>query len=265
MPFVVLAQQTEFKNGSLTIDFGKKKSQKEDTVQPRIITDDEAEEAMQEKKKKTKPAKQELTEDEVDWKKNGIFKMLFVAGLNATQVDGDRAYGYYHMGATTGVGAMVKFHKNISVSMELLYSMRGATKRYKLNSGAGEGFRIDWDYVEVPIGINFHDKKLVMAGVGLSFGAMVRNKLTYTHYNTAGIPDGVPAEDCMIFEPLKFDLSAYAGFQFLIKQQFGLGVRFSYSLIGLRQACTDTKVQRQYNNVLGFRFMYILNSFKKKK
>jgi hypothetical protein len=47
-------------------------------------------------------------------------------------------------------------------------------------------FRQQWDYVGIPLMLNVHDKKLVMASAGLSFNYLVRNKLRYDVYDAKG-------------------------------------------------------------------------------
>lgn len=263
MPVFIYAQNEE-KGPVIIIDLGKKnknteentdstksnnKKPKEDKV---YMREDEKLQPTEEKK----PAQQE---DPVDFKK-GLFKANFIAGVNLCQVDGDGMYGYNQIGAVAGIGAMVKFHRNMSVSMELLYSMKGARSRI---SAAATGqsiadYRIAWDYIEIPLLFNVHDKKLFMFTVGPSFGAMIRYKEQL---------NGIDVRDSSGYggSPKKIDIGVTAGFQFLIKQRFGIGARFTYSVMGIRPARTaETRVSRQYNNVIAIRFMYILDAVKKK-
>jgi len=261
-------------------DMNKKKNQeseqkKEETPPPApTYSSDEEEEAVPVKKKKEKkavvaeenayaPKKEEQQEEKPDFR-NGIFKGLFIAGLNATQIDGDDGYGYNNIGAHLGVGAMVKFHKHMSVSMEMLYSMRGAQRRLFGNNQADSSFKIVHDYIEVPLLFNVHDKKLIMASVGISAAYMVRNKLMLNGIDYTNAESTAPIPSAFLVEPKKFDLSALIGLHFIIKEHFALGARFSYSLLGIRPAMPGSRVRNQYNNVLSFRFMYILSPKKKK-
>ncbi len=258
LPLFVFTQTTIDKSGTITIDFGKKKKV-ENTDSTAQVTYPDEEETPAPKAKKVKPAPKE-GEEEAPNPKNGLFKLLFIAGANAAQIDGDLDYGYRYFGAHVGLGTMVKFHKNFSVSMELLYSMKGARNRpnLRLSGDSITRFVIAQDYIEVPLSLNIHDKKLVIFNLGLSFGALVRFKQTVNGLNQTDNPiSGTPS---------RFDLSAQGGLHFLIKQKFGIGARFSYSLIPLRPAFPGpTKVRNQYNNVVTLRFMYILDSIKKKK
>lgn len=267
LPFVVVAQQTEFKNGALTIDFGKKKGQQSDTVQQQNTVVEEEEEAPAPKAKKVKAKPQGEQEEEFNPKRDGLFRALFSAGLNLSQVDGDNQAGYSNPGAQAGVGVMVKFHKNLSVSTQILYTMKGAYRKRNLNETPQYTFHISWDYVQVPLLFNVHDKKLIIASVGLGFGYMIRNKMTYRLENPPG--SGNLMDTAIIgfqnIEPRKFDLTGIIGFQFLIKQVFGIGFKFEYSFLKLRPAFgTNTKVLNMYNNTIALNFTYILNPIKKK-
>lgn len=265
---IVLFAQTEIKGNTLIIDFGKKKP-KQDTVQKQQpvkqeVPEDE-EESFPKQKKEKKAAAASQSEDAPDFKKEGVFKGLFHAGINASQIDGDKEYGYKYLGFHGGIGAMVRFHRNISVSMEMNYSMKGAKARYTPagrtpQSNTLQKYMASFDYIDVPVSLNVHDKKLVMISLGLTPAVLVRYKeLDYSGNDVSSKPP--------YGSPIKFDLSAFAGFHFVIKQHFLLGGKFSYSLIKLRPSYPGTKVNGQYHNVLTFRFMYILDktSFKKKK
>lgn len=269
LPFVVLAQQTDFKDGALTIDFGKKKKQNTDTVaaQQPVTEEEEQEDSPKPKKeKKVKTANPEEQEDEFNPKRDGLFKALFSAGLNVSQVDGDDQAGYKQPGAQGGVGVMIKFHKYLSVSAQILYNMKGAYRRRNLNESPQQMFRINWDYMSIPLLFNIHDKKLIIASVGLGLNYQVRNQIIYKIENPVGTGNMVDTVSVLHSpEPRKFDLTAIVGFQFLIKKVFGIGAKFEYSLIGLRpSAGLNTKVRMMYNNTLTLNFTYILSPKKKK-
>lgn len=262
LPFVAFAQ-TQYKNGTLSIDFGKKKEQPVDTPKPEKIIypsdEEEQEDAPKAKRVKTKTAATS-NKDDFDFKRDGLFKGMFSAGINACQIDGDNEYGYKYLGANVGVGVMIRFHKFVSVSMEIDYSMKGAKARIipSPNPISAQLYLVQNDYMEIPIGLNIHDKKLIMASIGLAPGFMVRYKeRDYTGNDVTNNPP--------FGQPRRFDLSGFAGFGFVFKQQFYVGAKISYSFLKMRAAFSGTKTNGQYNNVLTFRFMYILNGIKKKK
>jgi hypothetical protein len=264
LPFVLFAQ-TQYKDGVISIDLGGKKKQKQqDTTQQEQYvypSDEEEEETPKPKKEKRKTAAGQQ-EEIPDFKRDGLFKGLFHVGLNAAQVDGDNEYGYKHLGVNAGVGAIVRFHKNLSVSLEMAYAMRGARARLSPNGANANFFKTHFDYLEVPVSFNVHDKKLVMFSVGLIPAVLVRYK---EWDRVSGFE--VDYNNPPFGQPRKFDLSAFGGFYFVIKQHFVLGAKFSYSVLSMRRAENATRVNGQYHNVITVRFMYIMDkaSFKKKK
>lgn len=265
----LLFGQVEIKDGALTIDFSKKKRQQQDSTQVN----------HNEEGKPTREKKQTIAEEEQspDFRKEGIFKAQFIAGLNLSQIDGDNQAGYVHPGVHVGIGAMVKFHKNFSTSVEIVYGMKGATQKfsqitYTDTFGTYSGvfrFRQSWDYIQVPVMLNIHDKKLVMASLGLSFNYLVRNKLMFEAYDNAGNPTNSLYNLQLALDrpPRAFDLGGVVAFQFLIKRVFGIGARFEYSLIGLKPSLGKqlTRVNQMYNNSITIRMMYILDPVSVKK
>ena len=261
LPFVLFAQ-TQYKDGTITIDFGKKNKQQQDSInkEQNVYPSDDEEEAPKPKKEKKKPAANEQ-EEIPDFKRDGLFKGLFNVGLNATQVDGDIHAGYKYLGANVGVGAMVRYHKNLSTSIEIAYSMRGARAQFARGGATPNFFRTNFDYVEIPISLlNIHDKKLVMFSLGITPALLVRYKEwdSQTGFEVSNNPP--------FGQPRKFDLSVFGGFYFVLKQHYVLGAKFSYSVISMRGAEPNSRVSGQYHNMLTFRFMYIMDkaSFKKK-
>ncbi|MCS6819603.1 MAG: porin family protein [Chitinophagales bacterium] len=205
---------------------------------------------------------EERDEDPPDFRK-GLFRGLFIAGLNACQVDGDDDAGYKYLGAHVGIGALVKFHKHMSVSMELLYNMKGAQRRLFGNLNADSTFRLVHDYVQVPILFNVHDKRIVIFSAGISFGYMVRFRQIINGTDYTNPDHSAPIAPQFIQPPRRFDLCGEAGLHFVVKDRFAFGGRFSYSLIGMRDALPATRVSKQFNNVITFRFMYLLLPNKK--
>ena len=211
-------------------------------------------------------------EDVPEFKRDGIFKAVLHAGINGAQIDGDGYAGYNHIGADVGVGVLVRLHKFFSLGMDINYSMKGA--KQKLNtSGSGQGYdslgniislfkyRVDFDYIEVPIALIVQDKKYIMFSAGLSMAALVH----YREQNEAGVENtNAPPNG----PPKNFDFCAFGALDFVIHKNYVLGIKFSYSLIPLRgpQYQGLTRLFGEYNNVLNFHFAYIIdkNTFKKK-
>lgn len=267
LPVVAFCQTQLHKDGSITIDFGKKnKTEQADTPQPKKFVypsdEEEAEENETPKQRRAKHRAANNTTDDFDFRRDGLFKGLFSVGLNACQVDGDNQAGYNYLGFNGGVGVMIRYHKYLSASVEINYSMKGAKERLVPNQNPmnAQLYQLQLDYIDVPISLlNVHDKKLVMFSIGLTPEVLVRYK--------ERSPAGIDVTDNPPFgkTPKRFNLSGFAGFGFTIKQQFYLGAKFSYSFLSMRPAYAGTKTNGQYNNVITVKFMYIMNAIKKKK
>ena len=258
LPGIMMAQ-IENNNGTITIGFGKKKPLKQDTVQQQPAVNHK-EIISPTKKKPEKTERKSSLAPNSDFKKDGIFKGLFHVGVNACQVDGDDAWGYKYFGFEGGVGVMARFHKYLSTSVEINYSMKGSNPTY-LTQGANANFyNLQLDYVEVPVSLNVHIINPLMLSVGLAPAVMVRYK--ETNRDGLNITNSTP-----LGQPNRFDLPIFAALHVIIKQHYAIGGMFSYSLIKLRPAYAGTRLNGQYNNYITLNFMYILDkgSFKKKR
>ena len=101
-----------------------------------------------------------------------------------------------------------------------------------------------------------------MFSAGLNLGYLVyfseRNEVGHNIIDSVGEP-----------QPKKFDLDAFAALHVIIKKQFAIGLKFSYSMLPFRaiepQYVSFTRIRSgEYNNVVTIRFMYILKALKRK-
>lgn len=187
------------------------------------------------------------------------FKGLFSAGLNLAQIDGDGPAGYGYLGAHVGAGTMFYAHKNIGLSLEMIYTMLGSIERRKENIGAQSVFTSAMDYLQVPLMFNVDDRQNILASIGIAPGILLRNQLKFEEYNSSGDIISFEAPECLTNEPTPIDLSIVAGLQFVLKERYSFGGRFSYSLLGIRSPCEGmTRASAMRHNVITFRFTYIL-------
>jgi hypothetical protein len=196
--------------------------------------------------------------DEVkpDFSRESIFKALFVGGMNFSQIEGSGEARYRKYGAVVGGGTVIKFSRRFSVSVELLYSQKGARPEFGTSQVTGQKnkFDITSDYVDLPFTFSVHDKKTLMFGAGLQVSVLARYQQTDSAGNnvtTHPPPNGEP--------PHKVDLLGQVSGTFFIKQRLGIGLRFAYSLLGIRDAVADSRYKRQYNNTISLRISYLLD------
>jgi hypothetical protein len=262
LPMLAFGQAVQFKNGGLIFDVGPKNTrQQRDSIEnSQRIPDAPDDEDQQKPKKEKKPPAPKPYEPPYDYKKGGLFKALVHAGVSGCQIDGDGYEGYDLIGAEVGIGALYRFDKNFSANLEINYTMKGAKQEFQFQAvpTSTQQYRVSWDYVEVPVGINIYAKNLMMFNLGLSMAAMVR----YQEFNEDGQnvtynpPDGLPN---------RYDFCGYAGLGFIIHNNFVIGGKFSYSLVKIRGPREPgiAKIAGEFNNVLTLRFTYIIDTVKK--
>jgi hypothetical protein len=255
----------DVKNGGISFDFGKKKKQAADSVvQPSNDENEDTVIAKPRKEKRVKDTTQQTTHhyQGYDYKKDGIFFGLFHAGVNAAQVDGDNEYQYKYLGFEGGIGALARFDKIFSLSLELNYSMKGARARLGASSSNAEKYAVQWDYVEAPIAVNAHYKKMLVFSIGVDPGYQVRYKeINYDGLNVTNSPPPLNQSG----PPRKFDLCGFGGMQVVFKDHYSIGGTFSYSMLKIRNAVPGDRIESgEYNNYLTLDFKYILGKVKKK-
>jgi hypothetical protein len=275
-PVLIYAQQV--KNGSIIFDLHPKKQQIDTTQQTEqnpYQSDDDY--AKQNTKKRTKAnTEQQTTSVHEYWQQHGLFQAVFHAGINACQMDGDGYSGYNYLGAEFGVGARIKVHQVLSMSMEFNYSMRGAKETFRADStlqysttytSSRQMYQVQIDYIQVPIALNIDavtvkNKQLMFLTFGITPGVAVRFKQFDEDGDnvTGNPPEG---------QPHRFDLSGFAGLYFIIHKNFALGGQFSYSMTRVRGPYIGglglSRLLGEYHNNLTFDFKYILDSPKKGK
>lgn len=188
-------------------------------------------------------------------------------GMNLSQIDGDKAYGYRRFGLHAGLGAIVPiYQKNnfgIDVALEVVFDQKGSHQRAQyVDSGDGKtgSYDIYMNYLEVPLLFYFSDKQIASLGVGVSYGRLVGLK-EYEHGNLTDVNLNYTGPD-------KYNLNDFcvvADAKVRLYQRLKLGVRFQYSMAKIRTRdfylvngefdCT----REQYNNSITARLIYVFN------
>lgn len=186
-----------------------------------------------------------------------------IAGVNLSQVDGDEIFGFNKLGLNTGLGAVLPFGKNIQLSIETLYSQKGSYQGEQYtdidslgNVKTGE-YKVNLDYVEVPVLLMYNDKDIITGGIGFSYGRLVRVR-EYEHGKQVESTtlNGGPYN--------RNDYTALADVRFRIYKKLKLNIRYSYSLAKIRtrefeNLLGDTWTRKQFNNTITFRMIYMIN------
>lgn len=194
-------------------------------------------------------------------------KGVVIGGMNLTQVDGDEIYGFNKIGLNMGLGAIMPLGNNFSVSIETLYCQKGANQndQYKTEDSLGNiltgAYKLQLDYLEVPILVHYTDHDRITVGGGFSYGGLVSLK-EYEHnkrVETTTLSSGVYSNS---------DISVVADIRFRLYKRLKFNIRYSYSIIKIRTRkyedfLGNTWERDQFNNVFSLRLYYIFNEKQK--
>jgi len=192
------------------------------------------------------------------------------AGINLSQVDGDEVYGFKKVGFDGGPSIIFPFGKDKkwSLTMEILFSMNGAYEKGSDTIPPDPskpawyyGYKLNLNYVQVPILVHFTDKKLIAGGLGFSYGQLVSVKEWEDGYQTETSLNGPYA---------LADFRIVADVRLRLWKRLWGNIRYSYSLLPIRSRefydndpdrTIDPEVftRKQYNNVITLRLVYIFN------
>jgi len=150
------------------------------------------------------------------------FEGGIVAGINLSQLDGDRLAGFNHIGLNAGGRVAAILSDRWQLSMELLFSQQGSKRT--LNDDPGAVFeRINLNMVEVPVMINFLEWKFHVSA-GLSYGRLINFKV-----------EDVFGEDVSDSQTFNEDLFlAIVSATFYFDEHFGLNLGWSKALNNLQ-------------------------------
>ncbi len=195
-----------------------------------------------------------------------IFKAQVITGINISQVDGDEVYGYKKLGANVGLGVIfpVEKTKKWLVSVETLYNQKGAIAKKTAvdNFPQKWKYRLFLDYVETPFMMHYEDRGGFTAGIGFSWGRAIGVK----EYENGTL---VPTTTTTSGTYERSDWNFLADVRFKIYRQLKFNFRYAYSIVPIRERYFTKGLnphwRNQYNNMLTFRLIYVINDGKQLK
>jgi len=181
-----------------------------------------------------------------------------IMGVNTTQIDGDEVFGFHKYGLNIGVGGILPFNKHWSISVETIFSQKGAYRKesIELDTLPTPYYNIRLNYLDVPVLIHYEDKGGFTFGAGFSWGRTV---------GIEEIEHGSKVETTTLAGPYKRDdVSILADIRFKIWKKLKFNFRYAYSVLPIRtRIYTNTAghswERTQYNNMLTFRLIYVFN------
>jgi opacity protein-like surface antigen len=146
-----------------------------------------------------------------------------VAGLTASQVDGDSYAGYNKPGLQAGVYISTSLTPYIVARFEIKYASRGARNPASDdNTGA---YRLGLHYIDLPIVVSARVKQLGSIELGVVPGYL---------FSIQGEKDNAILTPEAKATYRKFDLGTLVGVNVNISQKITLNLRYSYSIFSIR-------------------------------
>ena len=155
------------------------------------------------------------------------FKAGLVAGINVSQIRGDRTGGFNKFGLVGGVRAITVLKDKMDVSMELLFSQRGSRSNKDEQEIRGVFVNIDLNYIEVPVLFNFKDWYIedgnfyrVQASGGFAYSRLI-------NASASGVSnDHIDEVDNFN----NSDISLVLGAEYFVSPKFSISARWGTSL-----------------------------------
>jgi len=210
-------------------------------------------------------------------------------GMNVSQVDGDEIFGYNKVGFNGGptLKFMLDQRQRFSLTMELLYTQKGAVRKYPPPNGVRiavrDTLRIDpnypeydrnifyklrTDYLEIPLVVHFEDPRSKFGiGIGFSWARLVYLREMQWDFSTADSISGARRLNTTGMYH-KNDWGVMADINVPIYKGLKFNFRFQYSLAPFGQAreffdrstnAKDPIKRRPFHNTLTLRLVYSFN------
>ena len=150
------------------------------------------------------------------------FKAGLIAGVTASQIDGDASAGYHKVGLQGGLRGIIVLEEKQDFSIELLFTQRGCRNESK----TPPFFKTTLHYIEVPLQWHYHDWPAnedsddpdfyrVHVNAGFSYGRLIEYKDDSELGGgiTAALPDLNRNSVCLLLGA-SFFATKHVGFNF---------------------------------------------------
>lgn len=167
------------------------------------------------------------------------FKGGILAGLAASQIDGDSQSGYFKTGIYLGGYVCHSLNNYFDGQLEIRYAQKGAYDRISDS-------RLAMQYLEVPLLVQFH-KWHATFETGLVPGILISAKV---------ISDQFLEYDVDSYRRYSMDFAAGASYPITVR--LSAHARFAYSIFSIQSISNQYTTHNQYHNVLNFGFSYAI-------
>jgi hypothetical protein len=187
-----------------------------------------------------------------------------LAGANFTQVDGDNFAGYHKAGLNVGGIVYTQFAPRFAASIEILFSQKGSRAHQTQPSNSRQfliqKYNIDLNYAEVPLMLNYFDRKKAHVGAGFSYSQLISSKESVVTSDPS--VNAIDMNDKYPFK--KYDVNFLLGGSIHLFKGIFLGLRFQYSMLPIRKTIhPELGRAEQYSNAYVLRVMYLFGTNEK--
>ena len=152
-----------------------------------------------------------------------VFNAGVIFGISATQVEGDGYAGYDKPGLIIGGYTNTKIAKNWFAQFEIYYIGKGSKKNAKPSKGDYHSFKLNLNYIEIPLDLRFRYKKFIFE-TGLYYSALI-------NYNMEDEFGKIPVVNYPI---KKYDFGGFIGFSYQLNNHISFNFRSKNSLLPFR-------------------------------
>jgi hypothetical protein len=154
---------------------------------------------------------------------NSVFSFKPVIGINACQIHGDNASGYNKFGVNGGIMVNSRLNKKASIDLGIVFTQKGARKNQNIKDNDYTFFRVNLNYIELPLLFNYK----VNSNYFITLGPSLAYLINYTEDTEAGNWNGVyPFE--------KFEYGVNVGLGRKIKDNWHVEIRSGNSFVPIR-------------------------------
>lgn len=176
------------------------------------------------------------------------FSQEFFGGLilggTTSQIGGDGRGGYNKIGIAGGVFAGLDLSQDLDVQMELKYIQKGALSTDVENRPVYDPFRIQVDYVEMPVVFGYNLNKVNVNNVNLRWLKFEFGLCLDVLVRTRQEIQGVPVSENDMWN--KFVVNTILGVRVDVKENLAIGLRTINSMTSI---CDSFKYQYSNGNV----------------
>jgi len=177
-----------------------------------------------------------------------------LAGLNASQVDGDTYSGYNKPGIVAGGFVQTNLSRMIFTGMELKFTQKGSRKNPDPKAiDYQPSYLMRLSYAEIPLYLGVRTSEKISVLAGLSAGYLIRGTEYYDNEK--------------LDEPVKhpfnvIDVQGFLGFRFKLSNRLFIDLRGAYSLLPIRAKPGNSTIywdDSQFSNLLATTILYRLD------